>query len=85
VISIDADRAGLQEALNKLMEWASLWGMKFNVAKCKVSICTTVQAVRKATPGLCNPGVVTMAARRHRGPGKRTAEGGEYGVRSEEP
>jgi hypothetical protein len=36
VICSDADRAGLQEALNKLMEWASLWGMRFNVSKCKV-------------------------------------------------
>jgi hypothetical protein len=26
----------LQEALNNLFEWASLWGMQFNVEKCKI-------------------------------------------------
>jgi predicted nucleotidyltransferase len=36
VINSDADRAGLQDALNKLMDWSDMWGMKFNVSKCKV-------------------------------------------------
>ena len=30
------DRDRLQSALNNLVAWADLWGMKFNVAKCKV-------------------------------------------------
>jgi hypothetical protein len=30
------DAEELQEALNNLFEWASLWGMQFNVDKCKI-------------------------------------------------
>ena len=30
------DRAKLQQALDNLVEWASTWGMKFNVPKCKI-------------------------------------------------
>jgi hypothetical protein len=36
VIDSDADRAGLQDALNKQMDWSNMWGMKFTVSKCKV-------------------------------------------------
>jgi hypothetical protein len=36
VISSDADRAGLQHALDKLVAWTEKWGMLFNVKKCKV-------------------------------------------------
>ena len=32
----DGDRDRLQLVLNNLVAWADLWGMKFNVAKCKV-------------------------------------------------
>jgi hypothetical protein len=31
-----ADREALQSALDKLCNWARVWGMQFNVAKCKV-------------------------------------------------
>ena len=30
------DRVKLQQALDNLVEWASTWGMKFNVPKCKI-------------------------------------------------
>jgi hypothetical protein len=30
------DAEELQEALNKLYEWASIWGMMFNIEKCKI-------------------------------------------------
>ena len=30
------DRAKFQETLDKLVEWADTWGMKFNVPKCKI-------------------------------------------------
>jgi ribonucleases P/MRP protein subunit RPP40 len=36
VIRSDADRQGLQRALDRLMDWSVKWGMLFNVAKCKV-------------------------------------------------
>jgi hypothetical protein len=36
VINSDMDRAGLQAALDRLMDWSDRWGMKFNVSKCKV-------------------------------------------------
>ncbi len=32
----DVERGELQEALDKLCRWADLWGMEFNVKKCKV-------------------------------------------------
>jgi hypothetical protein len=35
-IRTEADRAALQTALTNLCEWTERWGMKFNVAKCKV-------------------------------------------------
>jgi Reverse transcriptase (RNA-dependent DNA polymerase)/Endonuclease-reverse transcriptase len=35
-IRTDQDREELQRSLNGVQEWAELWGMKFNVAKCKV-------------------------------------------------
>jgi hypothetical protein len=36
VIRSDSDRAGLQSALDRLVEWTDKWGMLFNVKKCKV-------------------------------------------------
>ena len=36
VIRSDADRDSLQAALDRLVTWSNLWGMEFNVAKCKV-------------------------------------------------
>jgi hypothetical protein len=33
---IDADRATLQTALDKMCRWTEVWSMQFNVAKCKV-------------------------------------------------
>jgi hypothetical protein len=36
VIRGKADRLGLQQALDKLMDWSTRWGMQFNVKKCKV-------------------------------------------------
>ena len=30
------DRDKLQQALDKLVQWAEKWGMKFNVPKCKI-------------------------------------------------
>jgi hypothetical protein len=36
VIRSDADSAGLQLALNRLIDWSVKWGMLFNVKKCKV-------------------------------------------------
>jgi len=35
-VSSEDDRRKLQDALDKLCEWASKWGMSFNVKKCKV-------------------------------------------------
>jgi hypothetical protein len=35
-VQTDADRAKLQEVLNRLCEWTTEWGMRFNVQKCKV-------------------------------------------------
>jgi hypothetical protein len=35
-IRTEADRAALQTALTNLCEWTEQWGMKLNVAKCKV-------------------------------------------------
>ena len=35
-ISTEEDRNSLQAALDGLVHWADLWGMAFNVAKCKV-------------------------------------------------
>lgn len=35
-IIIDEDRADLQECLNLICNWASRWGIRFNVNKCKV-------------------------------------------------
>jgi hypothetical protein len=35
-IVTDADRATLQTALDKMCRWTEVWGMQFNVAKCKV-------------------------------------------------
>jgi hypothetical protein len=35
-VRTDADRVKLQEVLNRLCEWTTEWGMKFNVQKCKV-------------------------------------------------
>ena len=35
-VSTDEDRQELQDALDKLCEWADKWGMEFNVSKCKV-------------------------------------------------
>ena len=32
----EQDRKKLQEALDSVMEWANIWGMAFNVEKCKV-------------------------------------------------
>jgi ribonucleases P/MRP protein subunit RPP40 len=32
----DQDRQDLQETINKLMEWATRWGMSFNKDKCKI-------------------------------------------------
>jgi hypothetical protein len=34
------DREDLQEALDKLSNWADRWGMEFNVNKCKVTHVT---------------------------------------------
>jgi Reverse transcriptase (RNA-dependent DNA polymerase) len=36
VIRSNEDRAGLQSALDRLMDWSEVWGMRFNVKKCKV-------------------------------------------------
>ena len=36
VISSQSDVVDLQQALNLLVDWASKWGMEFNVKKCKV-------------------------------------------------
>jgi hypothetical protein len=36
VIRSDRDREALQAALDKMMQWADTWGMRFNVSKCKV-------------------------------------------------
>ena len=36
VMETEADRVKLQEALNALCNWATTWGMAFNVKKCKV-------------------------------------------------
>jgi CO dehydrogenase/acetyl-CoA synthase delta subunit len=35
-VSSEDDRKKLQDALDKLCEWASKWGKSFNVKKCKV-------------------------------------------------
>jgi hypothetical protein len=35
-VSTEEERSRLQLALDKLCEWASTWGMEFNVQKCKV-------------------------------------------------
>ena len=35
-ISTEEDRNSLQASLDGLVHWADLWGMAFNVAKCKV-------------------------------------------------
>jgi hypothetical protein len=35
-VSTPEDKERLQLALNKLCEWAQLWGMEFNIKKCKV-------------------------------------------------
>ena len=35
-IRSEEDRDRLQEAVDKLLDWASKWGMEFNVRKCKV-------------------------------------------------
>ena len=35
-ITNDKDRADLRECLNLICNWASRWGMPFNVNKCKV-------------------------------------------------
>jgi ribonucleases P/MRP protein subunit RPP40 len=34
--TIRSDRAALQEALDRLCSWSDVWGMSFNVGKCKV-------------------------------------------------
>jgi hypothetical protein len=36
VIRNDSDKAALQTALDRLMQWSDKWGMRFNVGKCKV-------------------------------------------------
>jgi hypothetical protein len=36
VIRSDSDREELQAALDRLMNWSEVWGMRFNVGKCKV-------------------------------------------------
>ncbi len=36
VIENDKDRKELQQTLNKMCEWANVWGMSFNADKCKV-------------------------------------------------
>jgi len=35
-VSSDVERGELQEALDNLCRWADLWGMQFNIKKCKV-------------------------------------------------
>jgi ribonucleases P/MRP protein subunit RPP40 len=35
-IRTDEDRARLQTALDRMCEWTVVWGMKFNVQKCKI-------------------------------------------------
>ena len=35
-ISQASDSHVLQQALDKLVEWTNLWGMRFNIDKCKV-------------------------------------------------
>ena len=35
-VSSAEDRAALQQALDELCRWAELWGMEFNVTKCKI-------------------------------------------------
>jgi hypothetical protein len=35
-VTTDKKKQELQEALDKLCEWASKWGMEFNMSKCKV-------------------------------------------------
>jgi len=35
-VRTEKERQELQEALDRLCEWASMWGMQFNVSKCKV-------------------------------------------------
>ncbi len=39
-ISSEDDRRKLQDALDKLCEWASKWGMSFNVKKCTLAMPT---------------------------------------------
>ena len=36
-VTTEEERAELQEALLKLERWANMWGMEFNVSKCKLS------------------------------------------------
>jgi hypothetical protein len=35
-VMTERERQELQEALDRLCEWASMWGMQFNVSKCNV-------------------------------------------------
>ena len=36
VFCYEEDRDKLQDCLNLLCEWADIWGVSFNVAKCKI-------------------------------------------------
>ena len=36
VIKSTEDKNKLQEAINKLLEWAETWSMQFNATKCKI-------------------------------------------------
>jgi hypothetical protein len=36
VTNSDEDRQSLQAALDGLVSWATTWGMRFNIKKCKV-------------------------------------------------
>lgn len=35
-ISQESDSSALHQALDKLVQWTELWGMRFNIDKCKV-------------------------------------------------
>ncbi len=41
-VSSDVERGELQGALDNLCRWADLWGMEFNIKKCKVEPCAQI-------------------------------------------
>jgi hypothetical protein len=66
------DAVELQAVLDNLFEWAKLWGMKFNVEKCKImhigrnnpSFHKTVQTICPPALRIFGAGLVTMARKR---------------------